>query len=179
MTRPRSSSPRASSPPRKDAPCTREAGRTVSTVCGSCSPSRSGERVAQVERPDRLWVIVGSVEEAAVDALVRRAGALVGPLHAELAMGQRLAGHLDAAEPLARPLGEQEAVEVDLRAEDLVHAAHEAAAGARVLVGVEELAAHLQAARGVDQLVAEGPALSALAGAAPLLLGLSGHGRSV
>ena len=42
-----------------------------------------------------------AVEEAAVDALEGRALALVGALHRELALRQRVAGHLDAAEAAA------------------------------------------------------------------------------
>src|SRR5581483_255680 len=135
-----------------------------------------GQRVAEVERPDRLRVILRRVEEAAVDALVRGPVALVGPLDAELAVRERLAGHLDAAEALAAPLGEQEEVEVDLGAEDLLHAAHVAGTGPHVLVRVEVPAAHLQAPRRVDQLVAEAAALAALAGRAPSLLRLPVHG---
>ena len=43
-------------------------------------------------------MVVRRVEEAAVDALVSRAVSLVGALDAELAVGQRIAGHLDPAE---------------------------------------------------------------------------------
>src|SRR3954468_4360894 len=136
----------------------------------------SGDAVAQVERPDRLRRVVRSIEEAAVDALVTWSITLVCPLDAELTMGQRGAGHLDSPEALASALGEQEEIEVDLGAEHLVHAAHEAAARSHVLIGVEVLAAHLEAARRIDQLVAEGAALAAFACAALLGLGLPGHG---
>src|SRR4029077_12688477 len=117
-------------------------------------------------------MLVRCIEEAPVDALVGRPVSLVGTLDAELAVRQRIAGHLDPTEALTGPLGQQEHVEVDLSAEHLVHAAHVATAGASVLVGVEELAPHLQAARGVDELVEERAALAAFAGGAALLLGL-------
>src|SRR5215213_3541373 len=119
-------------------------------------------------------MVIRRVEEAAVDALIGRAVALVGALDRELTVRQRIAGHLDAAEALAGALGEQEEVEVDLRAEHLVHAAHVAGTRAGVLVRVEVLAAHLQAAGRVHQPVAEATALAALADAASLLC-LPGH----
>src|SRR5688500_12524140 len=102
------------------------------------------QRVAQVERLD----LGGAVEEPPVDALERRPVALVGLLDRELALGERVAGHLDPAEA-ARALGEQEHVEVDLGAEDLVEAAEEALTGGGVFVGVEEAAAHLHAGAGL------------------------------
>ena len=89
-------------------------------------------------------------------------GALVGGLDPELALGQRLAGHLDPAEA-AGGLGELEHVDVDLGAEDLAQAAHVARPGELVLVAVEEAAAELDAAARLDQLVAEGAAAPALA----------------
>ena len=54
-----------------------------------------------------------------IDAAVGGAVALVGALDRELAVGQRLAGHLDAAEAARLEHG----VELDLGAEDLLHAA--------------------------------------------------------
>jgi hypothetical protein len=52
-------------------------------------------------------------------------------------------------------LGLLEELDVDLAAEDLVHAAHEAAAGLFVVVQVEELATRRDAARGMYYAVAE------------------------
>ena len=121
---------------------------------------------AEVEGADASGPCVGAVEEARVDAVECPAVALVGGLDAKLALRQRLAGHLDAAEAAGR-LGELEHVEVDLGAEDLRDAAHVAAAGELVLVAVEEPAADLEAAARLDQLVAEGAAAPALAGPVP------------
>ena len=64
--------------------------------------------------------------------------------------------------PCARALGLLEHVDVDLDAEHLLQATHVAAAGALVLVGVEERAVHLDAAARLDRLVAERAALAAL-----------------
>ncbi len=115
--------------------------------------------VAQVERAQPLGAAVGAVEEAPVDAVVLAAAALVGPLDRERAVRQRLAGHLHAAEAA----GLQHRVELDLGAEDLLHAADVLDAGQRVEVAVEEAAAHLDAAARLDHLVAEGAAAAALA----------------
>ena len=59
-------------------------------------------------------------------------------------------------------LSRLEALDVDLAAEDLLHAAHEAAAGLLVVVQVEELAARCDAAGRVHHPVAERAALAAL-----------------
>jgi hypothetical protein len=121
------------------------------------------ERVAQVEGSNALGRGVRAVEEGAVHAGVRRADALVARLDPELALRQRVTGHLDAAEP-ARRLRELEHVDVDLGPEDLAHAAHVATARQLVLVAVEEAAADLDAAPGLDQLVAESSAPATLGG---------------
>src|SRR5215475_11022329 len=90
--------------------------------------------VAQVEGPQALGAFVGAVEEAAVDAAVGLARALVGALDRELAVGQRLACHLDAAEAaLLEHRGE-----LDLGREHLLHAADVLAAVEAVDVAVEE-----------------------------------------
>ena len=173
--RPATSSRRpATAPPRRSEHDDGESPQDRPGRLGPPSALRRGSCAGRT--PGSIPGVVRRIEEAPVDALVAGPLALVGPLDAELAMRQRIAGHLDPAEALTGALGEQEEVEVDLGAEDLVHAPHEAAAGARVLVGVEELASHLEAARGVDQLVAEGAALAAFAGAAPLGLCLPRHG---
>src|SRR5262249_23951829 len=157
---------------RTDAPCTTTDGPTASTSWSGCS----AEEVAQVERPNRLGLVVWSVEEAAVDAFVGGPIALVGLLDAELAVRERVASHLDPAESLTGALGEQEHVEVDLGGEDLVHAAEVPATGPGVLVAVEVLAPQLQAPGRVDELVAERAALAALAPVG-LWLGRSGRRR--
>ena len=70
-------------------------------------------------------------------------------------------------------LGLFEELDVDLAAEDLVHAAHEAAAGLLVVVQVEEPAAGRDAARWMDHPVAERAAAAALV---QLCCGLRGKG---
>ena len=92
------------------------------------------------------------------------AAALEARLDAELALRAGLARHLDAAEA-TRPLRRLEHVDVDLRPEDLAKAAHVVTAVERVAVAVQVAAAKLEAAAGLDQLVAESPALTALADA--------------
>ena len=102
------------------------------------------------------------------------AALLVGGLDAELALGQRRAGHLDAAKAGAgAQLGELEGVDVDLALEDLLHAAHVAVAAELVVVAVEVLAALGEAAARLDQLVAESAALTTLA------FGHGGHDKSL
>src|SRR4029077_1684338 len=54
--------------------------------------------VSEVEGTQALGALVSAIEEAAVDAVVALARPLVGPLDRELAVRQRLAGHLDATE---------------------------------------------------------------------------------
>ena len=73
-----------------------------------------------------------------------------------------------------KPPGCEHRVELDLGAEDLLHAAHVLAAGEAVDVAVEVAAAELDAAARLDHLVAEGAALAALAG----LGARCGHGGS-
>ena len=77
--------------------------------------------------------------------------------------GQRIAGHLDAAEP-AVALRRLEPGDVDLAPEYLLHAAHETAPRRPVDVAPEIRASHLQTVARFDQLVAEGPATPALTG---------------
>ena len=74
-------------------------------------------------------------------------------------MGQRLAGHLHAAEAA----GLVHRRELDLGPEDLLHAADVLGAGEAVDEAVEVVAAELDAAARLDHLVAEGAALAALA----------------
>ena len=116
-------------------------------------------------RPARQIEIggVADVEERRVQAGVRGAVTLEGRLDPELALRQRIAGHLDAAEA-AVALGRLEAGDVDLAAEDLLHAAHEPAPGRAVDVAPEVRATHPQAVARLDQLVAESPATPALTG---------------
>src|SRR6185295_17131678 len=95
-------------------------------------------------------------------ALERLGVAVVGSLHGAAALRQRKAGNLHSAEAVAGALRLLEEVLVDLAAEDLVHAAHEAAAGLLVVVQVEELAPGRDAARRVHHPVAERAALAAL-----------------
>ena len=106
---------------------------------------------------------VADVEERGVEAGVRRAVALEGGLDAELALRERIAGHLDSAEP-AVALGRLEAGDVDLTPEHLLHAAHETAPRRTVDVAPEVRAAHPQTVARLDQLVAERPATPALTG---------------
>src|SRR3954447_9007417 len=115
--------------------------------------------VAQIEGAKTLATLVGAVEEAAVDAAVGLALALVGALDRELAVGQRLAGHLDAAEAAWL----QHRRELDLGPVDLLHAADILLAGEAVDVAVDEAATELDTAPRLDHLVAEGTALAALA----------------
>src|SRR6185369_15884618 len=82
-----------------------------------------------------------------------------GPLDRELTVRQRLARHLHAAEAA----GLEHRDQVDLGAEDFLHAADVLVAGQPVDVAVEVAAAELDAAPRLDHLVAEGAALAALA----------------
>ena len=79
-------------------------------------------------------------------------------------MGGRHAAHLDPAEAVPGALGLLEQLHVDLAAEDLVHAAHEAAAGLLVVVEVEERATGGDAASRMNDPVAERAALTAFGG---------------
>src|SRR3954454_25998 len=115
--------------------------------------------VAQIEGAQPLAALVGAIEEAAVDAAIGLAAALVGALDRELAVRQGLAGHLDAAEAARL----QHRRQVHLRPIDLLHAADVLRTGEAVDVAVEEAAAELDAATRLDHLVAEGAALAALA----------------
>ena len=91
-------------------------------------------------------------------------------------MRQWLAGHLDPAETSRL----EHSLELDLCAEDLLHAAHVLVSAEHVDVAIEEAAAHFDAAARLDHLVAERTTLPALAGSGCLLLSLArGHGRSV
>src|SRR3954447_1467046 len=115
--------------------------------------------VAEVERRVRLRAL----EEAGVDAVERVAVAVVRALHGRPAAADRIAGHLDSAEAVARALGLVEHIDVDLDAEDLVHAAHVAAPSLLVVVEIEVRAAGGDAAGRVHHAVAEGAALPAFA----------------
>src|SRR4051794_18219921 len=97
------------------------AGPRASRSSQNCSadPGGSAQRVAQVKRPDRVRMLVRRIVEATVHALIGGSVPLVGALDTELAVRQRIAGHLDPAEAFPGPLGQQEHVEVDLGAEDL------------------------------------------------------------
>src|SRR5665811_1308982 len=132
-------------------------------------PGRLLGEVAQVEGAQALRPAIGAVEEASIDALVLFAGIRVGALDRERAVRQRRAGHLHAAEA-ARP---QHRVELDLGAEDLLHAADVLGPAQRVDEAVEVVAAELDAGTRLDHLVAERTALTALTG----LLARSGHTR--
>src|SRR4051794_25851641 len=103
---------------------------------------RRAQAFPEIEGAQRVGRAVGGVEEPPVRAVVGLAeAALDGLLDGERAAPQRLAGELDRAEAAARALGVLEQRDVDLGGEDLLQAAHEAPAGQRVLVGVEEGAA--------------------------------------
>src|SRR4051794_31448591 len=115
--------------------------------------------VAQVEGAQALGPAVAAVEEAAVDAAVGLAAALVGLLDRELAVGQRLAGHLHAAEAALL----EHRAQLHLRPIDLLHAADVLSAGEAVDEAVEVAAAEFDATARLDHLVAEGAALAALA----------------
>src|SRR5581483_6341721 len=154
--------PRARGCPEGQAPAARGA-QAPRPLASRLRPGPLRQRVAQVEGADPLGARVRAVEEARVDARVRRSRPLVGGLDPELALRQRFAGHLDAAEA-AGALGGLEHRDVDLGAEDLAHAAHVGGAAEPVPVAVEVSAAELDAAARLDELVAVGPALAAFAG---------------
>src|SRR5215469_1615877 len=120
---------------------------------------RQRSDVAQIESPQPFAAPVGAIEEAAVDAVIGLARALVGALDRELAVGQRRAGHLHPAEAA----GLEHRRELDLGAVDPLHAADVLLAGQPVEVAVEEATAELDTAARLDHLVAEGAALAALA----------------
>src|SRR5436190_10915622 len=136
--------------------------RIRSTPRSGCGKRPGLNPLAQVERAVAAGVGLRRIEKARVDALERGAVALVGTLDAERAHRQRLTDRLDAAVSRARALGLAEHVDVDLDTEHLLEAAHVAAAGRLVLVGVEKRAAHLDASARLDRLVAERTALPAL-----------------
>src|SRR5215475_3620612 len=102
--------------------------------------------VAQVEGPQALGAAVGAVEEAAVDAAVGLPFALVGALDRELAVGQRLTCHLDAAEAALL----EHRRELDLGRKDLLHAADVLVAGEPVDVAVEVAAPEFDAPARLD-----------------------------
>src|SRR3954451_16404574 len=131
---------------------------TVSSFAARGPGGRRSE-VAQVEGAQALGAVVGTVEEAAVHAVVGGAGALVCALDRELALGQRLTGHLHAAEAA----GLQDGVEFYPGSIDALHAADVLDPGEDVVVAVEVMAADLHAASRLDHLVAEGAALATLA----------------
>src|SRR5687768_17934202 len=79
--------------------------------------------VPQVERADPVAAGVRPVEESPVHA--RLPGALPRPLDLEAAVRRRVPREPHRTEARARPLGRPEQLDVDLRGEDLVHAAHE------------------------------------------------------
>src|SRR6476469_5423968 len=115
--------------------------------------------VAQIEGAQPLVALVGAVEEAAVDAAVGLAFPLVGALDRELAVRQRLAGHLHAAEAARL----QNRRQLDLCPVHLLHAADVLLAGEAIDIAVEEAAAEFYATARLDHLVAERAALAALA----------------
>src|SRR5688572_17512155 len=118
--------------------------------------------VAQVERRVVLKLAYGRRVEGRVDAVERGAVAVVGALDGGSALRQRPAGHLHAAEAKTRALGLLEETEVDLDAEDLVHAAHVATPRRLVVVQVEKPATGVEAMRHLHHPVAERTALAAL-----------------
>jgi hypothetical protein len=125
--------------------------------------------VAEVERGlQRL----GRVEERGVDAVERLAAAVVRALNRQAALGKRRAAHLHPAEAVAGALLFLEERHVDLAAEHLVDAAHEAVPGLLVVEDVERRAVAGDAARGMDEPVAEAAALTAF-----MLLRRNGGGR--
>src|SRR3954447_18169201 len=79
------------------------------------------EAVAQVERPHRARRRLGPVEEAPVDAVLALGEGL---LDLERTTFARVPGELDHPEPRPRLLRLGEQLDVDLRGEDLVPAAH-------------------------------------------------------
>src|SRR5262249_14969702 len=105
---------------------------------------------------------VAQVEEAGVDAVEGLPRAVVGALDGDPALRQRRAGHLHAAEPMARALLFLEHRHVDLAAEDLVDAAHEAVPGLLVVERVERRAVAGDAPRRMHQAIAERAAVTAL-----------------
>src|SRR5690348_7106427 len=98
--------------------------------------AKLSEPIAQIEGADRVTPRIGPVEEARVHA--RLLHALTRLLDLERAAGEREAGEADGAEARASALGGPEQLDVDLRREDLLHAAHEAPAGQRIVVRVKE-----------------------------------------
>src|SRR5260221_9974270 len=128
----------------------------VSAMTAELTWNRVPSDIAKVEGAQALGALVGAVEEAPVDAVVGLAGALVGPLDRELAVRQRLAGHLHAAEAARLEHGG----EAHLGAEDLLHAADVLLAVEAVDVAVEVAAAEVDAAARLDHLFAERAALA-------------------
>ncbi len=114
--------------------------------------ARAGRAGRSRHRPRPRWASRRSPGYA-VEGL---AVAVVGALDRAAALGQRRARHLHAAEPVAGALRRLEGLHVDLRAEHLVHAAHEALAGVLVVVEIEVGATRLDASRGMHHAVAEG-----------------------
>src|SRR5260221_1302738 len=123
----------------------------VSAMTAELTWNRVPSDIAKVEGAQALGALVGAVEEAPVDAVVGLAGALVGPLDRELAVRQRLAGHLHAAEAARLEHGG----EAHLGAEDLLHAADVLLAVEAVAGAVEGAAAQLAGAPRARHLVPE------------------------
>jgi hypothetical protein len=87
---------------------------------------------------------------------------VVGALDGRAAALKRYTGHLDAAVAVAGALRSLVDRDVDLGAEDLVHAAHVADAGLLIVIEIEELTAAFDAAGGMDDPIAERAALTTL-----------------
>src|SRR3982751_6712713 len=116
-------------------------------VCGRAKRGGPGpaalEAVAQVESLVEVVEVarLRLAEELGVHAVEGFGVAVVGAFDGGPALGQWHPGHLHSAEAVAGAFGLLEQLHVDLAAEDLVHAAHEPAAGFLVFVEVEVLAA--------------------------------------
>src|SRR5690349_5282372 len=119
----------------------------------ACELKLSVAAVAQVERADSVAPHVRPIEETPVHAPLP--GVLPRRLDLEPAMRSREAREPHRTEARPRPLGRPEELDVDLRREHLVHAAHEAAAAQRLVVGIEEGALLGDAGGGRDHAVAE------------------------
>src|SRR5829696_4617820 len=122
----------------------------------------SAAAVPEVEGANAVAGGIRPVEEPWVHTAVREP--LARLLDLELTTRGRIAGEPHRAEAGPRALGRPEQLDVDLGGEHLVHAAHEAAAAERLVVGVEERARLGDAGGGRDHPVAEGRAAPALVG---------------
>src|SRR4029453_16209818 len=114
--------------------------------------SLGSDALAQIERAIAARAGVGDVKEATVHAIERRARALVGALNREGTHRKRRANGFYATVTMPRALCPLEQVDVDLRGEHLLKAAHVLRAGPLVTVGVEKGTAELDAAAGLHRL---------------------------